>query len=286
MRTITLPITLFLALVMVMSVVGCGGGLATATQAPALTTKAPAETQPPAAATTAPATSGELGTETAQAGTQTALAEVNAGATRQAASRQTESAGTQAALAALHSTQTAAAVPPEGMVLIPVGEFKMGSDSGSSSEKPVHTVYLDAFFMDVYEVTNAQFAEFLNDRGNQSEGGANWFFAGQAWVHIQQSDGQWQAQSNYSDHPVVGVTWYGATAFCAWRGKRLPTEAEWEKAARGGLEGATYPWEMNRLAVRRGLRMGHSTSGAKSDCFCRKFLPKRFWAVRYGRQCF
>ncbi len=128
------------------------------------------------------------------------------------------------------------------MVLIPAGEFQMGSEDGSSDWRPVHAVYLDDFFIDVYEVTNTQFAEFLNARGNREEGGATWLDVNDEDARIQQRDGLWQVDSGYTDHPVVEVTWYGAQAYCDWRGARLPTEAEWEKAARGGLEGMSYPW--------------------------------------------
>ena len=117
----------------------------------------------------------------------------------------------------------------------------MGSDEGDSDERPVHTVYLDAFYIDKTEVTNAQFAQFLNERGNQEEGGATWLKVGDEDCLIAESGGQYWPKSGYADRPVVEVTWYGAVAYCEWAGGRLPTEAEWEKAARG-VEGRTYPW--------------------------------------------
>jgi len=145
------------------------------------------------------------------------------------------------------------------MALIPGGEFQMGSDADDSlaecekfrsdcqrdwftDEEPMHTVYLDTFYMDVYEVTNALFAEFLNELGNQEEGGVTWLDADSSYARIHSVGGRWQADAGYEDHPVVEVNWYGARAFCEWRGARLPTEAEWEKAARGGLADAKYPW--------------------------------------------
>ncbi|MDM8530006.1 SUMF1/EgtB/PvdO family nonheme iron enzyme [Anaerolineales bacterium HSG25] len=130
---------------------------------------------------------------------------------------------------------------PINMAFVPAGEFTMGSDSGESDEKPVHTVSLDTFYIDKYEVTNAQYATFLNEQGNQTEGGVPWLDAADSSVEIHQQGDQWRADEGYSNHPVVEVTWYGAGAYCSWADKRLPTEAEWEKAARG-TTAQTYPW--------------------------------------------
>jgi formylglycine-generating enzyme required for sulfatase activity len=131
------------------------------------------------------------------------------------------------------------------MVYIPEGEFLMGSTENdpqaADNEKPHRTVYLDAFWIDHTEVTNAMYAAFLNDQGNQSEGGAAWFDAANEDVLIIQSGGQWVPVEGYSDHPAVRVTWYGARAYCEMVGRRLPSEAEWEKAARG-TDGRIYPW--------------------------------------------
>jgi formylglycine-generating enzyme required for sulfatase activity len=111
------------------------------------------------------------------------------------------------------------------MMLVPAGEFTMGSNTGHSEEKPVHHVYVDAFYMDQYEVTVTLYAKFLNATGRY-----------QPTLYGFQA-----ALASQGDRPVIGVTWHDAVAYCQWAGKRLPTEAEWEKAARG-TDRREYPW--------------------------------------------
>ncbi len=144
--------------------------------------------------------------------------------------------------------------PVDGMVLvyIPAGEFTRGSSNDDpwalSDEKPQRCVYLDAFWMDQTEVTHAMFARFLNERGNQYEGGDTWLDADDPAVRIKRLDGEWTPHTGYENHPAVEITWYGAHAYCEWAGRRLPTEAEWEKAARG-TDGRTYPWGEGQKGV-------------------------------------
>ena len=129
---------------------------------------------------------------------------------------------------------------PAGMVLIPAGEFEMGSHTGKNNERPVHTVYLDAFYMDTHEVTNAQYKAFIDANPEwQKENIPSAFHDG---VYLRLWDSNTYPEGK-ADHPVIYVSWYAAMAYAAWAGKRLPTEAEWEKAARGGLTGKAYPWD-------------------------------------------
>jgi formylglycine-generating enzyme required for sulfatase activity len=128
-----------------------------------------------------------------------------------------------------------------GMVYIPAGEFLMGGP-GETDEIPVHRVYVDAFYMDETEVTAGQFAEFLNEMGNRVEGGVPWVNIEDLHSKISLLDGRFVPYEGYEDYPSMMVSWYGARAYAEWAGKRLPSEAEWEKAARGGLVQKLYPW--------------------------------------------
>lgn len=133
--------------------------------------------------------------------------------------------------------------PADGMVMVyvPAGEFEMGSMEGDSDEQPVHTVVLDGFWIDHTEVTNAQFTAFLNEQGNQWELDLTWLELEDEDCLIEQEGGEYRPKSGYADHPVVEISWCGAVAYCEWAGSRLPTEAEWEYAARGP-DGHIYPW--------------------------------------------
>ena len=125
------------------------------------------------------------------------------------------------------------------MVLIPAGEFQMGSNEGDEDEKPMHTVYLDAFYIDKYEVTNAQYKAFVDTNPEWRKDRIPRAYHNGNYLTL------WNG-NNYpigkGNHPVTHVSWYAAMAYAQWAGKRLPTEAEWEKAARGGLYGKKYPW--------------------------------------------
>ncbi|MBN3326572.1 SUMF1 enzyme, partial [Atractosteus spatula] len=156
------------------------------------------------------------------------------------------------------------------MVLIPAGKFTMGTDEPAipqDGEGPARTVHIQHFYMDVYEVSNLEFENFVNSTGyvteaekfgdsfvyegllseqvktqiSQAVAAAPWWLPvkGANWRHPEGPD------SNISDrlnHPVLHVSWNDAMAYCSWAKKRLPTEAEWEFACRGGLENRLYPW--------------------------------------------
>jgi formylglycine-generating enzyme required for sulfatase activity len=185
----------------------------------------------------------------------------------------------------------AADLLPE-LALIPAGEFVMGSDDGEEDERPAHPVHVDDFFIARQPVTHGEYARFVRDTGHRapaiyelplvvSVGGAErertFRQTGSPFVW-----GDGEPPRERADHPVALIRYDDAAAYCAWlaavSGKpfRLPTEAEWEKAARGGLESKRYPWgdrldrNMANFLVDPAMKQGHGTSR------CRAYPPNGF----------
>ena len=137
----------------------------------------------------------------------------------------------------------------ENLILIPAGTFTMGSDRRAADEKPVHKVYLDAYYIGTYEVTNAEYYEFWAASHYPARGELAVEtpehtppkHTPEDFAHLPQI-GTWPGRAKkFPNHPVVGVSWHDAQAYAEWKGMRLPTEAEWEKAARGYTD-RTWPW--------------------------------------------
>ena len=129
----------------------------------------------------------------------------------------------------------------QDMVRVPAGPFTMGSDDGAADERPAHVVNLREFEIDRLPITNAEFARFLQRYGAVDGKDRRYFDWDDSDARIHRVDGNWRADAGYEDHPVVEASWLGAHAYCRSLAKRLPTEAEWEKAARGA-DGRRYPW--------------------------------------------
>ncbi|SVA98299.1 uncharacterized protein METZ01_LOCUS151153, partial [marine metagenome] len=124
---------------------------------------------------------------------------------------------------------------PKDMVLVPSGFFIMGSNDYGEDEAPEHKTYLDSYLIDRYEVSANDFAKFLNDVNN-----VNGYYLDNKYGTLFY-DGNYQPRKGFANHPINNVKWKGAYEYCRWKEKRLPTEAEWEKAARG-KDGRKYPW--------------------------------------------
>lgn len=130
------------------------------------------------------------------------------------------------------------------MVVIDGGFFFRGSNHGARDEMPRHAVNISSFAIDIHPVTNEQFVRFLEAMGGEKDANNNDIIRLRD-SRIKRSGGKLSIESGYAKHPVVGVAWYGAVAYAKWIGKRLPTEAEWEIAASGGLEECIYPTGKN-----------------------------------------
>ncbi len=150
------------------------------------------------------------------------------------------------------------------MSLIPAGAFQMGSIEGQTHESPVHTVELDAFYIDQTEVTNAQYAACI-----------------QAGVCVD-SNATKIDDPAYGQHPMNNVSWYDAQTYCQWRDARLPTEAEWEIAARGGLDGMRFPWGDDDPVCDLGASNGAQFTNCSEPKFEKSIAVGMFGSNGYG----
>lgn len=147
------------------------------------------------------------------------------------------------------------------MIYIPAGSFTMGSRDGDSYEQPEREVELtNAFWVDKTEVTNSMFVAFLNSQDNQDADENQYYEPNKEFSQIHPSDKTWSVDPGKDNYPVNYVSWFAARDYCSWVGARLPTEAEWEYAARGTDKRNKYPWGstdpktdktlVNRLGIR------------------------------------
>uniref|UniRef100_A0A8C8EN79 Sulfatase-modifying factor enzyme-like domain-containing protein n=1 Tax=Oncorhynchus tshawytscha TaxID=74940 RepID=A0A8C8EN79_ONCTS len=165
----------------------------------------------------------------------------------------------------------------EGMVKIPGGKMTMGTNSadGRDGESPTKEVTVDPFSIDKYPVTNSDFREFVRSQKYKTEAETfGWSFVFQDFVSEElkskvtekiEPAGPGSGIRERLDSPVVQVSWNDAHAFCKWRGRRLPSEEEWEWAARGGLQGRTYPWGNKFQANRSNLWQGLFPDGDTAE---------------------
>ena len=150
----------------------------------------------------------------------------------------------------------------DGMALVAAGPFTLGSAGKAvdedAAERPVQTLDLPAFRLDRNEVTTAQYCQFLNATGKEQDAQGRACLGPARLLSIAKADGAWRPTPGREAFPMTGVTWYGAAAYAAWAGKRLPSEAEWEKAARG-TDARKFPWS-NTLDYDK-LRFGQDKLG-------------------------
>ncbi len=155
------------------------------------------------------------------------------------------------------------AAEPE-LILVPAGTFTMGSEQRAVDERPMHKVYLDAYYIGKYEVTNAEYYEFWKSQSEDNAPDQTPEHTPESFPHLPHI-GDWLTRAErFPNHPVVGVSWHDADAYAAWKGMRLPTEAEWEKAARG-YTNRIWPWGS-------AMEAHANTAGAK-DSYVNRIAP-------------
>jgi iron(II)-dependent oxidoreductase len=128
-----------------------------------------------------------------------------------------------------------------GMALIPAGPFIMGRENGPEDERPARRLFMPAYYIDINLVTVAEYAKFIRAKGPLGPKGEMYLDVNDPDARIHLRNGLWVAEKGFERYPAGEMSWFGAVAYCKWRGKRLPSESEWEKAARGP-DGRLYPW--------------------------------------------
>ncbi|MFK8303092.1 formylglycine-generating enzyme family protein [Capnocytophaga stomatis] len=138
--------------------------------------------------------------------------------------------------AIMTKAQTKGNYPEEDKIVVEGGSFLMGSpkSAGEANERPQHKVTVKSFRISKYEITNAQYAEFLNAKGNRKNGDVPYIELKEGWCQIRKVNEKYVAQKGYEQYPVVLVSWHGAKAYAEWVGGTLPSEEQWEYATRGG----------------------------------------------------
>jgi formylglycine-generating enzyme required for sulfatase activity len=150
------------------------------------------------------------------------------------------------------------------LILVPAGTFTMGSENRAVDERPMHKVYLDAYYIGKYEVTNAEYYEFWKFKLENNSPDKPRQHTPENFSHLPHI-GDWPARAEkFPNYPVVGVSWHDAAAYAAWKGMRLPTEAEWEKAARG-YTNRIWPWG--------GAMEPHANTAATDDGYENRLAP-------------
>jgi len=165
----------------------------------------------------------------------------------------------------------------DGLMLIRAGAFWMGRDGGPPEEAPLHRVFVTDFWIERHKVTNAEFAEFLDAEGLRSRDGERRYDDDDADARIHRgTDGvrgvRWRPDAGFERHPVVEASWFGARDYCRWKGRRLPTEAEWEKAARGD-DRRPYPWGASSPSPERAVYGRAYNATAPADARPRSASP-------------
>jgi formylglycine-generating enzyme required for sulfatase activity len=166
----------------------------------------------------------------------------------------------------------------ENMARIPAGRFTMGNDNGPDDERPAHSVTLPAFEIDLFPVTNTKFATFLDAQGLRNSRGEQRYDDDDNDARIHLVNGRWHPDTGFERHPVVEASWVGARDYCAWLGKSLPTEAQWEMAARG-TDSRSYPWGNQAPTANRARFAARYNQTTNVDAFPEGRSPFGVWSM-------